>query len=41
MNNERYKIVVHDTEPQYTNNCPIILQALAITKDGEKNKVCL
>ena len=39
MNNERYKIVVHDTEPQYTNNCPIILQALAITKDGEKNKV--
>ena len=39
MDNERYKIVVHDTEPQYTSNCPILLQALAITKDNEKNKV--
>lgn len=39
MDNERYKIVVHDTEPQYTSNCPILLQALAITKDNEKNQV--
>lgn len=39
MVNERYKIVVHDTEPQYTYNCPVILQAVAITKDEEKNQV--